>query len=68
MPKAAVNENSLPQSREDEVWTTRQVAPMQTESAPNLVDNAPNCKLWPRIGPANPGHVETSLLASQNIH
>jgi hypothetical protein len=56
MPKASVNKNDDPASRQDDVWRARQVSAMQPESVASRKQQAPYQYLELRIFGFNARH------------
>ena len=67
MPETAVDKNADAMAWQNDVWTTRQVAPVQPKTIAHRVEPAANDEFRLGVLAANAGHQATALLDGKGV-
>lgn len=67
MPEAAVDENNLAMTREDDVWSARKVAPVQAVAIAQCMHEPANQHLWFGVRAADSRHAPLALLGGKDV-
>lgn len=62
VPETAVHENNSLMFRQGNIWFSRQVLPLETETVTHPVQDRTNYSLWTCVGALDPAHVPASSL------
>ena len=68
VPETSVHKNYLPVFRQNNIWTPRQISPMESESEPSPMQFPAHDQLRRRVFCPDPGHVPASSLRAYAIH
>jgi hypothetical protein len=68
VPEAAVNENSGPVARQDDIGPARQIAPVQPKAESKPVECRTNGALRSRVARSDARHVPASTFRRQSVH
>lgn len=67
VPEAAVNEDNLPMTRENQIRPARKILPVKTEAQPEGVSDAADDQFRAGVGAADSRHAITALGPRQNV-